>query len=151
MKKILISLIILFLPIIIGTIIGMNIDTNIYQNLNKPLLSPPGIVFPIVWSILYILLGISSTIIYNSNSYNKNYTLLVYFLGLILNFLWPLIFFNGQLFLFAYIILIFIMIFTIKTIIEFNKINKISSYLLIPYFFWLIFALYLNLGVYLLN
>ena len=139
------------MPICIGFLIGINSNISAYQVINKPFLSPPGIVFPIVWSILYILLGISSVIIYNSNNKYKNNALLVYFLGLFFNFIWSLIFFNLKGYLLAYIDLILIIIFTIRTILLFNKINKLSAYLLLPYFFWLIFAMYLNLGVYLLN
>lgn len=120
-----------------------------YDVINKPELSPPKIVFPIVWTILYILLGISNYII-NKNG-KKEVPNLIYYIGLGINLVWPFIFFNLKEYLVALIWLIILIIFVITMIIEYFKINKLAAYLQIPYIIWLLFALYLNYQVFLLN
>lgn len=124
---------------------------EVYANVQQPPLAPPGVVFPIVWTILYTLMGISAYMITESNSKLKNKALTVYGIQLFLNFIWPLVFFNGQMFLFAFIILMALWIMVLWMIGIFYKINPISAFLQIPYALWLTFAAYLNLGVYLLN
>lgn len=124
---------------------------EVYANVQQPPLAPPGVVFPIVWTILYTLMGISAYMITESNSKLKNKALTVYGVQLFLNFIWPLVFFNGQMFLFAFIILMALWIMVLWMIGLFYKINPISAFLQIPYALWLTFAAYLNLGVYLLN
>ncbi len=124
---------------------------EVYANVQQPPLAPPGVVFPIVWTILYTLMGISAYMITESNSKLKNKALTVYGIQLFLNFIWPLVFFNGQMFLFAFIILMALWIMVLWMIGLFYKINPISAFLQIPYALWLTFAAYLNLGVYLLN
>lgn len=124
---------------------------EVYANVQQPPLAPPGVVFPIIWTILYTLMGISAYMITESNSKLKNKALTVYGVQLFLNFIWPLVFFNGQMFLFAFIILMALWIMVLWMIGIFYKINPISAFLQIPYALWLTFAAYLNLGVYLLN
>ena len=124
---------------------------EVYANVQQPPLAPPGVVFPIVWTILYTLMGISAYMITESNSKLKNKALTVYGVQLFLNFIWPRVFFNGQMFLFAFIILMALWIMVLWMIGIFYKINPISAFLQIPYALWLTFAAYLNLGVYLLN
>ncbi len=124
---------------------------EVYANVQQPPLAPPGVVFPIIWTILYTLMGISAYMITESNSKLKNKALTVYGIQLFLNFIWPLVFFNGQMFLFAFIILMALWIMVLWMIGIFYKINPISAFLQIPYALWLTFAAYLNLGVYLLN
>lgn len=124
---------------------------EVYANVQQPPLAPPGVVFPIIWTILYTLMGISAYMITESNSKLKNKALTVYGIQLFLNFIWPLVFFNGQMFLSAFIILMALWIMVLWMIGIFYKINPISAFLQIPYALWLTFAAYLNLGVYLLN
>lgn len=124
---------------------------EVYANLQQPPLAPPGIVFPIVWTILYTLMGISAYMITESGSKLKNKALTVYGIQLFLNFIWPLVFFNGQMFLAAFIILMTLWIMVLWMIGIFYKINPVAAFLQIPYAIWLTFAAYLNLGVYLLN
>lgn len=124
---------------------------EVYANLQQPPLAPPGIVFPIVWTILYTLMGISAYMITESGSKLKNKALTVYGIQLFLNFIWPLVFFNGQMFLAAFIILMALWIMVLWMIGIFYKINPVAAFLQIPYAIWLTFAAYLNLGVYLLN
>lgn len=145
MKKI-IKYVPIFVPLIIGTIIGFISNVNNYSIMNKPSFSPPSIVFPIVWSILYLLLGISYYLTKKTKEINK-----IYYLNLILNYIWPILFFNFKLYLLSVAILLLLIITVIEMIITFYKDNKISGYLNIPYLIWLLFAFYLNIGVYILN
>ena len=125
-------------------IISNSID---YSMLNKPFLSPPSIVFPIVWTILYILMGISYGIL-NSNDANIN---LIYYLQLFFNALWPIFFFTLKLRFFAFVWILILLILIVKMISKFYEKNKVAGLLQIPYLLWTIFATYLNLVVYLLN
>ena len=122
-----------------------------FKLLTKPPLTPPGIVFPIVWIILYTLMGISLYIIYSSNDKNKKNAIIIFFIQLILNTLWTLFFFNLKMYLFSFFWILLIIIFVIIMIKKFLQINPLAGYLQIPYLIWLIFAAYLNLGIYILN
>lgn len=129
-----------------------NID--IYAVINKPALAPPAILFPIVWTILYVLLGISSARIYlQKDTYPDEVmdALLNYAFQLILNFFWSIIFFNMQTFLFAFIWLVILWASIIKMIFKFSRIDSVAAYLQIPYLLWVTFAGYLNFMIYLLN
>lgn len=126
-------------------------NMNIYDEIQIPPLSPPTWLFPIVWSILYILMGISSAMIYKSGDPGKTGALRIYALQLIVNFFWSLIFFNMRAFGFASIWLVLLLALVIWMICLFAKINTKAAYLQIPYVLWLLFALYLTVGVFLLN
>lgn len=136
----------IFIPLILGTIIGLIINTDSYATINKPILSPPSIVFPIVWSILYLIIGYSYYKSSRSNDINK-----VYYIQLIINLTWPIIFFNFKLYFIAIIWIMVLIYFVIKMIKLFYKDNKLLGYINIPYLIWLLFALYLTISVYLLN
>ena len=128
-----------------GGIIGLIINPFMnYQNLNKPPLSPPGIIFPIVWTILYIIMGYS---FYKQDEQNKT----IYYTQLVVNGLWSIFFFVFKWYLFSFIWIILLIILVIIMIKEFYKLNKLSGLINIPYLIWLIFAAYLSFGVYLLN
>lgn len=138
-----------FLPLILGSIVSLLFDTSSYSLLNKPPLSPPKIIFPIVWSILYLLMGISYYIIsYEKN--NKKVSVL-YYLQLALNIIWPILFFKFNLYFLATLDIVFIIVTLVNLIYEMYKINKTSGILNIPYLLWLLFAFYLSFGTYLLN
>lgn len=146
-KRIIYSL----LPIIGGSIIGLITSGYIdYQNMVKPPFSPPGIVFPIVWTILYILMGISYFLATKEDENNKELDQ-IYLLQLFVNFLWPIIFFVLGMYFTAFLWIILLLILVIVMIKELLKNNKISGYLQLPYFIWLLFATYLNIGITLLN
>lgn len=149
-KNLIISLII---SLGIGGISGIIISGSIglYKYLVKPPLSPPNIVFIIVWSILYVLMGISAYKIYESKNISSKNALTVYIIQLLFNFIWPILFFtlNYRLVSFIWILMLFITILIMIT--KFYKINKLSAYLQLPYLFWVAFASYLNLGFYILN
>ena len=146
-KRIIYSL----LPIIGGAIVGLITSGYMdYSDVVKPPLSPPGIVFPIVWTILYILMGISYFIATKDNEDNKELDQ-IYLLQLLVNFMWPIIFFALEMYFTAFLWIILLLILVIVMIKELLKANKISGYLQIPYLIWLLFATYLNLGITLLN
>lgn len=119
---------------------------------NKPPLTPPQWIFPVVWSILYALMGISAArISLTPPSKERNRGLNFFTAQLIVNFFWPLLFFNAQAFGFALIWLILLWVLVLAVILTFRKIDKTAAWLLIPYLLWLTFAVYLNAGVYILN
>ena len=124
---------------------------DIYSSVETPPLSPPSIVFPIVWTILFTLMGISDARVYIANGYKRNNALTVYAVQLAVNFCWSIIFFNMRAFLFAFIWLILLWGLIIVMIKGFYKYDKIAAYLQIPYLLWVTFAGYLNFGIYYLN
>ena len=135
----------ILIPVIMGGIIGLIINPFMdYQDLNRPPLSPPGITFPIVWTILYIIMGYS---FYKQDEQNKA----IYYTQLIVNGLWSIFFFVFKWYLFSFIWIILLIILVIIMIKEFYKLNKLSGLINIPYLIWLIFAAYLSFGVYILN
>lgn len=150
-KTLILSLIIPLSVGLLSFLLTKNGINNYSNNLIKPSFAPPSFLFSIVWTILYILMGISSYKIYESMSCYKGTCLLLYGLNLILNFLWPIIFFNLEARLFAFIFIIFLDIVVLLMILCFYGIDKKSAYLQIPYFVWLLFASILNFSVYFLN
>lgn len=126
-------------------------QSDFYASLEKPPLSPPGILFPIVWSILYILMAISLYIVSESDSVDKDSSYVIYIAQLVVNSLWTLLFFGLGLELFSFLWIIFLIVLVVIMIIRFYRINKVAGLLQIPYLIWLVFAAYLNLGIYILN
>lgn len=127
---------------------------DIYKTIDRPPLSPPSILFPIVWTILYVLMGISAALVYNKKGVNYNQvsvSLSVYAISLFLNFWWSIIFFNARMYLFAFVWIILLFISVALTIYKYWSISKPAAILQIPYLLWIIFAAYLNLGIYILN
>lgn len=143
-------IIILISTFIIGNLFSfLSFDTSFYKSLEKPI-DVPGIVFPIVWSILFLLMSISLYMATN-NKENNTDSYIIYYVQLIINSLWTLFFFGFKLYLFSFFWIILIIISVIIMIINFYKKNKVSSLLQIPYLVWLIFASYLNFMIYYLN
>lgn len=126
-------------------------NMDIYKNIVKPPLAPPSFLFPLVWSLLYVLMGISSAAIYLSGRPNKRAALLTYAVSLAVNFFWSIIFFNMQAYTFAFIWLLLLLILIIYTIKQYKPINAAAAYLQIPYLVWVTFAGYLNLMIAILN
>ncbi len=124
-----------------------------YGGFNKPPLSPPAIVFPIAWSILYIVMGIASYIADRNASSSAERRQALYFYGaqLAVNFIWPIAFFKAGQYLLALIILAVLFFLVVMTAIKFFRIKPLAGWLLIPYLLWLAFAAYLNTGVVILN
>lgn len=122
------------------------------QTAAQPPLSPPAIVFPIVWSILYALMGISAAGIWLSHpSQDRSTGLNLFITQLVVNFFWSLIFFNAQAYGFAFLWLLLLWALVFTMILIFRKVDPLAAYLQIPYLLWLTFAAYLNLGVWFLN
>lgn len=124
-----------------------------FDYVRKPPLSPPGWIFPVVWTILYILMGLASYFVYNLNKpkLQINSALLFYGIQLFFNFFWSIFFFNMEKYLFSFIWLIAMWLLIIITAAKFWNIDKRSGLLMLPYIIWVTFAAYLNLGIYLLN
>ena len=150
-KKLLIALTI---PLAVGGLSGLvSGGMSEYAQLNRPPLSPPGWVFPVVWLVLYLLMGYASYRIYTSDApaeYKKQ-AFFLYGAQLVLNFLWSPVFFGLQWRLAAFAVLIALWIMVALTLRAFSKIDETAADLLLPYILWITFAAYLNLGTYLLN
>lgn len=141
----------ILLPVIVGGIVGLIISRFIdYNSLEKPFLAPPSIVFPIVWTILYILMGISYGRL-KSKGLTDEKTNIIYYVQLGINALWSIFFFVFKWRLFSFLWIILLDIAVILMIINFYKKDKAAGLLQIPYMLWCLFATYLNLGIYLLN
>ncbi len=124
-----------------------------FAQVNKPPLSPPGWLFPVVWTILYTLMGIASYLVYTADidSETKAKALSVYGYQLVVNFLWPVFFFSFGWYLFSFFWLLLLWVLVIWNIRLFAEISKPAAYLLVPYLIWLTFAAYLNIGIWYLN
>lgn len=129
-------------------------NMDIYNEVIMPPLSPPSALFPIVWTILFILMGISSALVYVNRSQNPDAAsegLVYYAISLFFNFMWSIIFFNFRSFLFAFIWLLILWVLIILTIRKYAEVSPLAAYLQVPYFLWVTFAAYLNFGIYYLN
>lgn len=145
-------IIIIIITFIVGSFFSFftmnNMDT--FKELKKPI-NVPGVLFPVVWSILYLLMSISCYIITTKDDKNKDNAIIWYGIQLVINSLWSLIFFGFSAYLFSFIWIILLLISVIIMIVKFYKIDKMASYLNIPYVLWILFAGFLNLGIYILN
>ena len=138
-----------FGPLVIAFVVSQLFNTNSYKHLTKPPLAPPSILFPIIWSILYLFMGISLYIVIKKNKNLKSFTKFI--VQFIINLIWPFLFFNIKQYSLSAVWILLIIYFTILMIVDFYKIKKIAAYLQFPYIIWLLFALYLNIGVAVLN
>lgn len=146
----------ILIPLAVGflsSLLTMN-SMDIYSDLVTPPLSPPGWLFPVVWTILYTLMGISSAMVrgnrqkdLSSAACGQKY----YALSLIFNFLWSIVFFNLRWLLFAFVWLLILLYLIVRTILCYKKVSPLAAYLQIPYAIWVAFAGYLNLGLWILN
>lgn len=144
------------LPLLIGWLSSLIIPNmkSIYENLNKPFWAPPQIIFPIAWTILYILMGIASYMVYVKNYENIDVSsaTFIYLMQLLLNFLWSIIFFGFRLYGLAFLEILILIIFVILTIKRFyDKAGKKAALLMLPYLIWLIYAAALNFFIWMLN
>jgi tryptophan-rich sensory protein len=152
------------LPVGIGIAVSLGVGAlaailtrgsmNIYEALNTPPMSPPSILFPIVWSALYILMGVSAALVWVNRFLSESDALTGlkrFALSLVFNFAWSIIFFNLRSPLAAFVCLVVLLYLIIKTIISYRRVLPIAAYLQIPYAVWVLFAGYLNLGIYFLN
>lgn len=148
-------LICIAVPLLVGGLSALITRTgvDIFETINKPSLSPPGWLFPVVWTILFILMGIASYLVLVSEKPQGeiNRALTVYGIQLIFNFFWSIFFFNFSLYLFSFIWLVLLWLLILATAVLFYRISKPAGYLMIPYLLWVTFAGYLNFQIYLLN
>lgn len=140
------------IPLAVGGLAALLNQTGISQfaTVNQPPLAPPAFLFPVVWTLLYILMGIASYLAATSGASNDT-ALVLYGLQLLFNFLWSFFFFHFQWYLFSFIWLVVLWLLILATAISFYRISKPAGYLMLPYLLWVTFAGYLNLGIYLLN
>lgn len=151
MKKLFTNIFYLFLPIILGSLVGLLISNQIdYQSLIKPPLAPPKIFFPIAWTIIYLLMGISYFILKRNIRYTEKESI-IYYLQLFFNLLWSIIFFILKWRLIAVLWIIVLDFLVFYMIYLFYDKKPISAWLNIFYALWITFATYLSIGIYLLN
>lgn len=151
MNKLKIYLKSILIPIIVGGLVGWIISSSIdYNSLQKPFLAPPSLAFPIVWSILYILMGISYGILKIRKVADKEIKY-IYYIQLTVNAMWSIFFFSLKWRFFAFIWIILLDVLVAIMVKKFYNKNKVSGILQIPYLIWAIFASYLNLAIYILN
>lgn len=143
----------LLIPLAVGALSAFITRDSMeaFSELRQPPLSPPGSLFPIVWTILYLLMGAGAAIVYLSQSPIQGAALKVYGLQLIVNFFWSIIFFTLGARLFALFWIILLLFLVIRMILLFHKVVPLAAYLQIPYLLWILFATYLNAGVWFLN
>lgn len=127
---------------------------DFYETVKRPPLSPPGWLFPVVWTILYILMGISAALVWVKRGEDREAArrgIGRYGASLAVNFLWSILFFNLREFLFAFVWLLLLLLLIGRTLHYYKRVFPTAAYLQIPYFLWVAFAGYLNFGIYLLN
>ena len=146
---------ILFLSItfsasLIGGLATINFKEPWYSLLNKPVFNPPDWIFAPVWTTLYLMMTVAVWIFWHTKNKNIN-TIYIYFIHLIFNTTWSLVFFVFHNMVLALIILIILIVLIINLILRFKRVNMFSVYLMIPYLLWCCFALILNTSLVLLN
>ncbi len=145
----------LLIPLAIGglSVLLTNGSMEAFSRLKQPPLSPPQWAFPVAWTILYLLMGWASYLVYVSDAPHNRIkrALVVYAVQLLLNFCWTMIYFAAAQYLLAFIWLVVLFAMILITFSQFRRRSKLAAYLLIPYIAWVAFAGYLNMGVYLLN
>ena len=143
------------IPLIVGGVSALLTKNSMmaFEQVAQPPLSPPAWLFPVVWTILYALMGISSYMILASDSGNeeKGEAIRLYAYQLLVNFLWPTFFFNFEWYLFSFLWLVLLWILVFFMIRKFYEMNRLAAYMNISYLIWLTFAAYLNIGVWWLN
>lgn len=142
-------------PLLVGIVAALLTrgGMEMFESIIKPPLSPPNWLFPVVWTILYILMGISSYLILTSGAEQEKIekAISIYGYQLVVNFLWPTFFFNLQWYLFSFFWLLLLWLLVFQMIRKFAEIDKRAALLNLPYLIWLTFAGYLNLGIWWLN
>ena len=143
------------IPLLVGAVAALisGGGMEVFESVNQPPLSPPAWLFPVVWTILYVLMGISSYLVLTAGAEENEIStaMTIYGYQLAVNFLWPTFFFNFQWYLFSFFWLLLLWVLVLIMILRFWRIDKTAAYLNIPYLIWLTFAGYLNLGIWWLN
>jgi len=143
------------IPLLVGVVSALlsGGGMEVFASVNKPPLAPPAWLFPVAWTILYTLMGISTYLILTSEASAEaiQEAMNIYSLQLLVNFLWPTFFFNFKWYLFAFFWLVLLWLLVLLMIWKFKDISKLAALLNIPYLIWLTFAGYLNFSIWLLN
>ena len=153
-KKILPYIVFVFIAEAVGVLSGLITRSGIeaYGALDKPGITPPAIVFPIVWTVLYALMGIGAARLWSApTSVSKILGLRLFAYQLVVNFFWGIFFFNRQAFWFAFAWLILLLVLVVLMTAAFYRTDKSAAYLQIPYILWLLFAGFLNALVAVMN
>ncbi len=153
LKRLLTAIAIPELVGLLSAVITGNIGDT-YKSFEQPPLSPPGIIFPIVWVILYGLMGVASYIIFEEirdRREEQKQALTFYGLQLAVNFIWPIVFFKFEAYTAAVFVIFILLVLVIITAAKFKALSKTAFWFLVPYIVWLLFATYLNIGVAVLN
>lgn len=141
------------IPVIVGglaSLLNMK-GFKEFQFVDKPSITPPTFLFPIVWTILYILMGISAYLIFKSGEKGKTRAYLFYTMQLVMNFLWTCFFFGAKDYTAAFVAIVVLLVLVAGMIFSFYAVNKKSGYFQIPYLIWITFALFLNYLVLIMN
>ncbi|MGI6269144.1 MAG: TspO/MBR family protein [Candidatus Howiella sp.] len=143
----------LVVPLLVGALAAFISKDSfaLYGALTRPPFSPPPWVFPIVWTFLYLLMGISSYLVSVRGGDASERALFLYGVQLFVQFFWPIIFFREQSYLLAFIWLCLLFVFVLIMTVQFYRIDRTAAFLQIPYLLWLVYAGYLNFGTFLLN
>ncbi len=151
-KKLIICILI---PLAVGGLSALltRDSMSTFESINQPPLSPPAWLFPVVWTILYTLMGIASYLVLESAAApaQKKSAITAYAVQLAVNFFWSIFFFNMQAYLFSFIWILLLWVLIIVTIVRFSRVSRTAAWLLAPYLVWVTFAAYLNFAIYLLN
>lgn len=156
LRRILTLIIFIAIPIAVGLISSAMTRNSMmeFNSMNKPFLAPPAALFPIAWTILYVLMGLASYMVYTSKTtreFRRFIAMFLYGIQLFFNFLWSIIFFREAQYMVAFVWLVCLWIFVLLMMLTYRKISKAAFYLSIPYIAWLTFAGYLNISIALLN
>ena len=155
MKKINIGSLIssIAIPLAVGGLAAIltGAGMDFYSSVKMPPLSPPSWLFPVVWTILYILMGISLYLVRQSDCRNKKTSYILFGLQLAVNFIWSLVFFNARAFLAAAILIVVLWGLILAMLASFHRCRPAAGYLQVPYFLWVTFAAYLTWSIYYLN
>lgn len=148
-KKLAVSL---ALPLLVGLVAGLLIrdGVEVYGQMPQPALSPPPVLFPIVWTVLYLLMGIASYLVWTQRDFSRP-ALVLYGVQLAFNFVWPLLFFNAGAYGFAFFWLLALWLLVAATTVLFFRERRAAGFLMLPYLVWLTFAAYLNYAAWMLN
>lgn len=127
--------------------------SDFFDKYKEPPLLPPAWLFPVVWTILYAVMGFSAYLIYSSaaDADKRKSTLTIYWAQLALNFMWSIVFFRFEALWLAFVIIMALWVLIIAMIVKFRKISPLAAYINIPYLLWVTFAAYLNLATAIIN
>lgn len=152
-KPVLSAVLLIAIPLAVGGLSALLTRESMadYEKLIQPPLAPPGVVFPIVWTVLFLLMGISAVLVYRADSPQRDDAFFIWGAQLFVNFWWPVFYFRLGLRLVSFFWLWLLIILVAVMLYRFRQIRPAAALLNIPYFLWLFFAAYLNLATYLLN